>query len=101
MGNARTKPGLFYCSTFVCELQIPGFQRADCVQWSLRRSTSNPRGHGLETSEFGDSVVPKRGGFVTLLCVTACPRQPVPCVREWHVLAFSPSRVAELELFAL
>lgn len=34
-------------------------------------------------------------------CVTACPRQPGPCSGEWLVLAFSLSRVAELELFAL
>lgn len=100
-GKCKDKAWTFYRSTFVCELQILDFQRADCVQWSLGRNTSNPHGHGLETSEFGDSVVPKRGGFVTFLCVTACPRQPAPCVREWLVLVFSLSRVAELELFAL
>lgn len=82
-------------------LQTPDFQRADCVQWSLGRSTRNSHGGGLETSEFGDSVVPRKGGFVTFLCVTACPRQPASCLREWLVLAFSLSHTAELELFAL
>lgn len=92
----------FYWCAFACELQIAGFVREliVSVQWSLGRSTSSSHGCGLQTSEFGDSVVP-RGGFVTLLCVTACPRQPSPCFREWLVLAFSLSRVAELELFAL
>lgn len=86
--NARTKPVLLQLHLFVSfKLQL--FR--DCVQWSLGRSTGNSHERGLQTSEFGDSVVPRRGGFVTLLC-HCLPKAAWSLFWEWLVLAFSCCR---------
>lgn len=69
----------FTAGTFACELQIPGFVREITISvkwsWSLVMSTFAQviLMDMFLTSEFGDSVVPGRGGFVT--CCVSLPVQ--------------------------